>query len=56
MRIMARTGHPCGDDFKAKDFLAAHPEYAWQAPYLRDMNAGPWTLFSSNEPHPTSSN
>src|SRR5260370_41626590 len=46
-RIMARMGHPCGGDFLAKPFLAAHPEYAWQEPYLRDMKAGPWTEFRS---------
>ncbi len=49
MRFMARIGHPCGDNFQAKPFLAAHPEYAWQEPYLRDMNAGPWTLFRAGE-------
>jgi hypothetical protein len=47
MRIVARMGHPCGGDFLAKPFLAAHPEYAWQEPYLRDMKAGPWTEFRS---------
>jgi hypothetical protein len=49
MRMVARTGHPCGDNFQAKPFLAAHPEYAWQEPYLRDMNAGPWSFFQSAE-------
>jgi len=49
MRIMARMGHPCGGDFLAKPFLAAHPEYAWQEPYLRDMKAGPWTEFRSGQ-------
>ncbi len=49
MRLTARTGHPCGADFLAKPFLAAHPEYAYQEPYLRDMKAGPWTTFASNE-------
>jgi len=49
MRIVARVGHPCGGNFLAKPFLAAHPEYAWQEPYLRDMNAGPWTEFRSNQ-------
>jgi hypothetical protein len=49
MKMMARVGHPCGDDFLAKPFLAAHPEYAWQAPYLRDMKAGPWTEFQSGQ-------
>lgn len=49
MKIVARVGHPCGEDFLAKPFLAAHPEYAWQEPYLRDMKAGPWTEFHSGE-------
>jgi len=49
MRLVARMGHPCGDDFLAKPFLAAHPAYAWQAPYLRDMKAGPWIIFRSGE-------
>ena len=30
MRLVARMGHPCGEDFLAKPFLAAHPEFAWQ--------------------------
>jgi len=30
-------------------FLAAHPDYAWQEPYLRDMPAGPWTEFHAGE-------
>jgi hypothetical protein len=49
MRLVARTGHPCGEDFLAQPFLAAHPEYAWEEPYLRDMKAGPWTEFHSGE-------
>ncbi|HYL62583.1 MAG TPA: C45 family peptidase [Candidatus Methylomirabilis sp.] len=49
MKMMARAGHPCGDDFLAKPFLAAHPEYAWQAPFLRDMKAGPWMEFQSGQ-------
>jgi hypothetical protein len=49
MRLLARAGHPCGEDFQAKPFLAAHPEFAWQEPYLRDMKAGPWTPFRSGE-------
>jgi hypothetical protein len=52
MRLMARTGHPCGEDFLAQPFLAAHPEFAWQKPYLRDMKAGPWTEFHSGEAYP----
>ena len=49
MRLVARAGHPCGEDFHAKAFLAAHPEFAWEEPYLHDMKAGPWTLFRSGE-------
>jgi phospholipase B-like protein len=52
MRLVARMGHPCGEDFSAKPFLAAHPDYAWQEPYLYDMKAGPWTVFASGEPAP----
>src|SRR5271154_718119 len=29
--------------------LVARPEYSWQAPYLRDMNAGPWTEFRAGD-------
>jgi hypothetical protein len=49
MELMARMGHPCGGDFLAAPFLAAHPEYSWQAPYLRDMKAGPWTGFRAGQ-------
>jgi hypothetical protein len=52
MRRVARMGHPCGEDFLAKPFLAAHPDYAWQEPYLRDMKAGPWSFFQSDEARP----
>jgi hypothetical protein len=49
MSFVARAGHPCGEDFLAKPFLEAHPEYSWQAPILRDMKSGPWTTFSAGE-------
>ena len=49
LSFVARMGHPCGGDFLAKPFLAAHPEYAWQAPFLQDMKAGPWTEFRSGQ-------
>jgi hypothetical protein len=49
MSFVARAGHPCGEDFRAADFLDHHPEYAWQKPLLRDMKAGPWTLFSAGQ-------
>ena len=49
MSFAARRGHPCGHDFLAEPFLKAHPEYSWQAPSLRDMKAGPWTVFKAGE-------
>lgn len=49
MSLIARIGHPCGIDFNAAKFLEQHREYSWQAPVLRDMNAGPWTPFHSGE-------
>ncbi|HOW84874.1 MAG TPA: C45 family autoproteolytic acyltransferase/hydrolase [Candidatus Aminicenantes bacterium] len=49
MKIWARMGHPCGRDFSAAGFLAAHPEYAWQEPYLKDLKASPWTLFQAGK-------
>jgi hypothetical protein len=52
MSMIVRAGHPCGADFIAAPFLAAHPEFAWQKPILHDMNAGPWTEFRTGEPAP----
>jgi hypothetical protein len=49
MSFIARAGHPCGEDFHAAEFLAAHPDYAWEKPVLRDMKAGPWTVFKSGQ-------
>ena len=51
MSFVARAGHPCGADFLAEPFLEHHPEYSWQKPLLRDMKAGPWTLFASGQKH-----
>ena len=53
MSFIGRAGHPCGDDFLAAPFFAAHPEFDWQKPILHDMKAGLWTVFHSNEPAPT---
>jgi hypothetical protein len=47
MSFWARMGHPCGDSFEAKPFLAAHPEFNWQSPYLVDMPGHEWALFAS---------
>jgi hypothetical protein len=53
MSFVARIGHPCGKDFKAQAFLDAHPEYRWQSPILRDMDAGPWSQYHSGEHKPS---
>jgi len=47
MQFWAHMGHPCGQDFIGEKFYKAHPEYAWQAKYLNNMLAYPWTLFSA---------
>jgi hypothetical protein len=45
LSFWACMGHACGEPFRAEPFLKAHPEFAWQRPFLRDMPAGPWTMF-----------
>jgi hypothetical protein len=45
MQFWAIMGHPCGESFNAKQFLAAHPEYNVQKDFLRDMPGQLWTLF-----------
>ncbi len=52
MSIIVHAGHPCGQDFIAKDFLASHPEWSWQGPKLKDMKSGPWTIFQASERAP----
>jgi hypothetical protein len=49
MSLIAHAGHPCGEDFLAKPFLAAHPEFNWLSPVLRDMKSGTWTTFTAGE-------
>jgi hypothetical protein len=49
MSFVARAGHPCGEDFLAEKFLDRHPEFSWQKPLLRDMKAGPWTVFTAGQ-------
>ena len=45
MKIWARMGHPCGEDFLAAPFFEKHPEFKWQEKFLKDMKGQPWTLF-----------
>lgn len=49
LTMWARMGHPCGRDFLATEFLAMHPEFSWQAEFLKDMKSYPWTLFKARE-------
>ena len=49
LSFIGRAGHPCGEDFLAEPFLAAHPEFVWQKTILHDMKAGPWTTFVAGQ-------
>ena len=49
MSLIGHTGHPCGEDFLAAPFFAAHPEFNYMKPILKDMQAGPWTQFAAGE-------
>jgi hypothetical protein len=48
MEFWAALGHQCASDFKADQFLKAHPEYAWMRGLLKDMKTEPWALFASD--------
>jgi len=47
--MIARAGHPCGEDFLVDPFMEAHPEFKYLKPILKDMKAGPWTAFRAGE-------
>jgi hypothetical protein len=49
LSFYARSGRPCGQDFKAASFLATHPRYDWQKPLLTDMDGNPWAFFHGND-------
>jgi hypothetical protein len=49
LSLIARAGHPCGEDFLAGPFFAKHAEFGYLKPILRDMKAGPWTQFTANQ-------
>jgi len=46
MGMWGRIGHPCGTLFDVETFLAAHPECAWEQPYLQDMPPEQWVPWS----------
>lgn len=47
LKLWARMGHPCGQDFIASEFFKKQPEYEWQAKFLRDMRSYPSSLFEA---------
>lgn len=47
LTFTAAMGHACGARFRAAEHLKAHPEFAWQQPYLRDLVPYPWTVFTA---------
>jgi hypothetical protein len=49
MSFVARTNRPCGEPFLVGQFLAKHPEFAWEKPVLRDMQGTPWAIFRTND-------
>jgi hypothetical protein len=49
LSFRARRGHPCGEDFLAKDFLDKHADFEWERSILPDMKAGPWTTFKTGD-------
>jgi hypothetical protein len=49
LSLVAHAGHPCGEDFIAAPFLAAHPEFTYLKPILKDMKSGPWTTFAAGD-------
>jgi hypothetical protein len=51
MSFVAARGHACGISFKAADYLAKHPGFAWEKPLLRDMDAYSWTKFAIAPDH-----
>jgi hypothetical protein len=35
-----------GPEFRAAEFVQAHPEYAWMKDLLRDLRRNPWSRFA----------
>jgi hypothetical protein len=49
LSILARFGRSCGQAFNAAAFLRDHPQYSWQAEFLRSKHKQPWTRFASDD-------
>ena len=50
MSFTAAMGHACGISFHAAEHLNEHPQFEWEKPILRDLNAYPWTTFTAARP------
>jgi len=51
MSFTGAIGPQCGPPFRASRHLAKYPENSWTRPYLKDMQARPWTTLTA-EPKP----
>ncbi len=49
MSFAARWGTACGMPFDAHRFLAAHAQFDWLTPVLKDRPSQPWVLFKAGE-------
>ena len=48
MSFTALAGHACGMSYHAAEHMQKHPEFGWQKPLLRDLDAGTWTTFTAS--------
>ncbi len=49
MSFVARWGAACGTPFIAHKFLAAHPQFDWMQPILKDRPSEQWTVFRAGD-------
>lgn len=49
MSFWARLGHPDGSEFNFESFFQAHPEFGWQATYIKNLVNHPWSLLMSKD-------
>jgi hypothetical protein len=47
MSLWAAMGPQCGPDFRAREFLKAHPEFGYQEGVLRDLPRRDWVKFAA---------
>jgi hypothetical protein len=48
MQFWAAMGHPVGPPFKAEAWLKDRPEFSWMRGLLKDLDAHPWSKFSTD--------